>query len=149
MATRTFSTRIPGIDAAGDDPFLPCLVLGILEDASFHPEGAFAIAATTIHAFLWFELAQMLEDENGGFMLLSKLDNASTHLMRKVLIGMFDLAPEVYIVLFPVGDETRLATIAGNASKLLLPKAGYRLTTTDERGSQDRTFNCLDATHGQ
>src|SRR2546425_3091935 len=37
IATSTFSARIARIDSAGDDPRVPCLVLGIREDASLHP----------------------------------------------------------------------------------------------------------------
>ena len=57
MAASAFSTRIPGIDPGRDDPFVPGFVLGVLEDASLHPERPFAIAPTTVLAFLWLELA--------------------------------------------------------------------------------------------
>src|SRR6185312_1432864 len=40
--TSAFSAGILGIDPAGDDPGLvPCLVFGVAEDATLHPEGSF------------------------------------------------------------------------------------------------------------
>src|SRR2546425_5781502 len=50
MATRAFSTGIARIDSAGDDSFIPCLVFGVLEDASLHPIGAFRVAAMAVLA---------------------------------------------------------------------------------------------------
>jgi hypothetical protein len=52
MTTSTFSTRIPGIGATGDDPLLPRFVFGVGEDTSLHPEGPFAIPPAAILAFL-------------------------------------------------------------------------------------------------
>ena len=57
MATSTFAARIARIDSAGDDPRVPCLVLGIREDASLHPVGAFRVAAMAILARARFEVA--------------------------------------------------------------------------------------------
>jgi hypothetical protein len=112
MATSTFSTGVSGIDARRDDPALPRLVLGVGEDTSRDRESAFAVASTTILAFLWLELAQVLKNENGRSMLLVKLDNASAHLMRQVLIGMPDLVPDGLVILFPLGNDARLGTLA-------------------------------------
>src|SRR5260370_22533129 len=77
-------------------------------------------------------------------MVMSKLDNASTHQVRERLIDVLDLVPEVNIVLFALGDDASLASVACNAPQLLLPKAVYLLATPDEFGGQDRTFNSLD-----
>jgi hypothetical protein len=149
MATSTFPTGVSGIDTGRDDPLIPRLVLGVLEEASLHPEGPFAVTPTTILALLRFELAQVLEDQNGGSMLLGKLHDASTHLVREILIGMPDLVPEGGVVLLPFDNQARLAALACNTSEQFLPKAGYLLTPTNEVGSQDRTFNGLDGAHRQ
>lgn len=119
MAARTLATRISWIDAARDDPFIPCLVLGILEDASLHPEGAFALAATTILALLCFERALMLKDKNGRLMRFGKWDNASTHLMGEVLVGIADRAPERDVLLLALGNDPSLLAVTCNASQLV------------------------------
>ncbi len=41
---------VPGIDAAGDDPLITGLVLGVLEDTTFHPEGALAVSPAAVLA---------------------------------------------------------------------------------------------------
>ncbi len=86
----------------------------------------------------------MLKHQDGRPMVMSKLDNASTHQVRERLIDVLDLVPEVNIVLFALGDDASLASVACNAPQLLLPKAVYLLATPDEFGGQDRTFNSLD-----
>src|SRR5690349_845801 len=94
-----FATRVAGVDAGGNDPLIPGFVFGVLENASLHPEGSFAIAPFAVLALLCFELAKMLEDQDRCFLFFGKLNNASTHQVRKVLIGMADLPPEVGIIL--------------------------------------------------
>jgi hypothetical protein len=112
MAPGTFATGVSGIDTGRDDSLVPRLVFGVGENASLHPEGSLAIATAAILAFLWLELAQVLKNENGRSMLLGKLDNASAHLMRQVLIGMPDLVPDGLVILFPLGNDARLGTLA-------------------------------------
>jgi hypothetical protein len=108
MAARTFAARIARVDSAGDDSLIPRFLLGVSEDASLHPVGAFAVAATAILAFLWFQVAQVLKHQKSGFMLLGELDNASTHQVCEMLIGIPDLAPEISIILFAFRYETSL-----------------------------------------
>jgi hypothetical protein len=52
-------------------------------------------------------------------MVMSKLDNASTHQVGERLIDVLDLAPEVTIVLFALGYDASLASVACNAPQLL------------------------------
>jgi hypothetical protein len=101
----TFAARVAGIDAGGDDPAVPGFVLRKLENAPLHPEGPLAVAPFAILALLWFELAQMLEDQNAGSLVFGKLNNTSTHQVRKVLIGIADMPPEVGIILLPPCDD--------------------------------------------
>jgi len=95
MAMSTFSTGISGIDPAGENPFIICFVLRVLEDASLHPEGSFAIASVAVLALGRFEIAQVLKHQYGSLVLLGKLDNASAYQVRDVLVSIGDLAPEV------------------------------------------------------
>src|SRR5438876_6256367 len=48
LATSACSGRIPGVDPAGDDRVVPGFVFSVVEDASLHPESAFAIAPLAI-----------------------------------------------------------------------------------------------------
>jgi len=144
VTTSTFPTGVAWIDSAGDDALVPCLIFGVLEDAPLHPEGSLAVSPATILALLWFEIAEVLKHQDGRPVVVSKLDNAGTHQVCERLIDVFDLAPEVGIVLFAIGDDASLASVACNAPQLLLPKAVYLLATPDEFGGQDRTFNSLD-----
>ena len=57
MTASAFATGVSGIDTTGEDALVPGLVLGVIENASFHPESAFAVAPTAILALLRFELA--------------------------------------------------------------------------------------------
>jgi hypothetical protein len=88
----------------------------------------------------------VLKDENAGSLGFGKLNNASTYPVSQILIGMADLPPEGGIVLLKGRDDASPGSIAGNTSKLFLPKAGYLATTSNEAGGQDRTFNGLDRT---
>jgi hypothetical protein len=144
VTTSTFPTGIAWIDPAGDDALAPCLIFGVLEDAPLHPEGSLAVSTTAIRASLGFEGAEVLKHQDGRPMVMSKLDNASTHQVRERLIDVLDLAPEGNIVLLALGYDAGLASVACNASQLLLPKAVYLFATPDECGGQDRTFNSLD-----
>ncbi len=125
VTTSTFPTGVAWIDPAGDDALVPCLIFGVLEDAPLHPEGSLAVSPTAILASLGFEVAEVLKHQDGRPMVMSKLDNASTHQVRERLIDVLDLAPEVNIVLFALGDDASLASVACNAPQLLLPKAIY------------------------
>ena len=147
MATSTFTTGIPGIDPTGDDTSIVRFILGILENAPFHPECSFAIASLAVLAFGRFEVAEVLKHQYGGFVLLGKLDNASAHQMGYLLICVADLAPEICIVLFTFCDNASLASVACNPSELFLPKAIYPSTTSNKRGGEDRTFNSSDRAH--
>src|SRR5258708_1906859 len=144
VTTSTFPPSVAWIDPAGDDPLVPCLIFGVLEDAPLHPEGSLAVSPTAILASLRFAGAELLTHQDGRRVVMSKLDNTSTHQVRERLIAVLDLAPEVNIVLFALGYDAGLASVAGNAPQLLLPKAVYLLATPDECGGQDRTFNSLD-----
>jgi hypothetical protein len=147
MATGTFSTGIPGTHPTSDNTSIVRFIFCILENSPFHPECSFAIASSAILAFGWFEITEVLKDEDAGFVLLGKLDNASAHQMGDLLIGVADLAPEVCIILFAFCDNASLASVAGDPSKLFLPKAIYPSTTADERGGEDRTFNSSDSAY--
>src|SRR6266496_1147276 len=114
MATSTFSTGIPRVDSTGDDPLVPRLIFAQLEDASLHPECSFAIPSVAIFAPVWLQVPKVLKDQDSSPVLLGKLDNANAHEMRDVLVCIVDLAPEVYVVLFPFGYDTGLASIASN-----------------------------------
>jgi hypothetical protein len=144
VTTSTFPTGVAWIDPAGDDALVPCLLFGVLEDAPLHPEGSLAVSPAAIRASLGLEVAEVLKHQDGRPVVVSKLDNASTHQVRERRIDVLDLAPEVGIVLFALGDDASPASVAGNAPQLLLPKAVYLLATPDECGGQDRTFNRLD-----
>ncbi len=80
-------------------------------------------------------------------MRFGKWDNASTHLMGEVLVDIADRAPERDVLLLALGNDPSLLAVTCNASNWCAPSAVYRLTTTNERGGQDRTFNRLDGTH--
>ncbi len=62
MATSTFPTGISRANSAGENARVVGFVLGVLEDAPFHPEGSFAVASVTILALLWLEGSQVLKD---------------------------------------------------------------------------------------
>ncbi len=123
VTTSTFLTGVAWIDPAGDDALVPCLIFGVLEDAPFHPEGSLAVSPTAIFASLGFEVTEVFKYQDGRPVVLSKLDNASTHQVRERLIDVLDLAPEVNIVLFALGDDASLASVACNAPQRGLPKA--------------------------
>src|SRR5258708_28684030 len=143
VTTSTFPTGVAWIDPAGDDALVTCLIFGVLEDAPLHPEGSLAVSPTAILASLRFEVAEMFKHQDGRPVVMSKLDNTSTHQVRERLIAVLDLAPEVNIVLFALGYDAGLASVAGNAPQLFLPKAVYLLATPDECGRRARTSNSL------
>jgi hypothetical protein len=149
MTAMAFPARIARIDAAGDDTTcIPRLVLRVLENAPFHPVGAFPVAAARILAFFRAQVAEMLEDQYACLLLDGELDNAGAHLVRDVLIDVPDLAPQISIVLFPFGNEASLRSVVCNASEQSLPKARYRCAISNEGSSQDGAFDGLDRTHG-
>ena len=59
----------------------------------------------------------MLEDQDACLLLDGELDNASAHLVRDVLIDVPDLAPQISIVLFPLGNDASLRSVVCNASE--------------------------------
>jgi hypothetical protein len=134
VATSAFPTGVAWIDPAGDDALVPCLIFGVREDAPLHPVGPLAVSPAAIRTLLGFEIAEVLKHQDARPVVVSKLHNASAHKMRERLIAVFDLAPEGGIVLFALGDDARLASVACDAPQLLLPKAVYRLATHDECG---------------
>src|SRR5258708_12435862 len=79
VTTSTFPAGVAWIDPAGDDALVPCLIFGVLEDAPLHPEGSLAVSPTAILASLGFEVAELLKHQDGRPMVMSKLDNATTH----------------------------------------------------------------------
>jgi len=116
MATSAFSTRIARAHSASEHALVVGFVFGVREDAPLHPVGAFAVASTAIRAPGRFEAAKMLKHEDLGTMLFGKLDNASAHQVRDLLIDMGDLPPEVDIVLFALRYDARFAPVACNPS---------------------------------
>src|SRR6266849_3352061 len=100
-APGTLPAGVARIDAAGDDPHLPRLVFGVLEDAPLHPEGAFRIAPVAVLPFLWLEIREVLKDEHGSSVLSSKLDNPSAYQMGQSLIAVSDVLPASSIILLP------------------------------------------------
>ncbi len=116
MATRAFSTGIAGIDSAGDDSFIPCLVLGIAEDAPLHPESPLALASTAILALGRLEVPQVFKHQDGRLMLFGKLDNTSTHQVRDGLIYIAYLLPKSNIILLSPCDNASLASVACDPS---------------------------------
>ena len=76
-ASCTRATGILWAYPTGENTSIIGLVLGVVEDAPFHPEGTFAISTFAVLAFTWLEVAKVLKDENARRMLLGKLDNAA------------------------------------------------------------------------
>ena len=62
MTARTFPTGIARTHPTGDDPRIPSLVFGVLENASLHPVRSFHVAPMAILARARFEVAQMLKN---------------------------------------------------------------------------------------
>ena len=116
MAASAFSGRIAGVHSAGNNPQVPCLVFGEVEDPPLHPEGTLAIPPVAILAFFRLEVPQVLEDQNTGPLLAGEPDNARAHQMGNMLIGVADLAPEVGIVLFIFGNDASLRSVTCNPS---------------------------------
>jgi hypothetical protein len=118
MAAMALSTGVARIDAGGDDLLLPGLILAVPEDAALHPVGAFAVAPARILPFLRGEIAQVFKYQDARSMLGCELDNACTHQVGKSLITVADLAPEGSIILLVFRQDTSLATVACDPSKL-------------------------------
>src|SRR6266571_2733759 len=116
MATSTLSAGVSWVDPTGEKTFAVGLVLRVLEDASLHPEGPFAIASSAVLALLWLEMAQVLKYQDRRAVLFGKLHNASTHQMRDGLVHVVDLAPEVGIVLFAFCYRASLASVVCDPS---------------------------------
>src|SRR5260370_15459411 len=74
MATSAFSGRIARVHPAGDDPGVPRLVLGVLEDAPLHPEGSFAVSSMALLPLFRAQVPQLLKDQDGRRLLASKLE---------------------------------------------------------------------------
>ena len=149
MTTVAFSGRVARIDAAGDDPQVPRLIFGIIEDPSLHPELSFAVAPVAIFPLRGLEVAQVLEHQETCPLRLGKLDNTSAHQMRGLLIHMADLAPEVGIVLLVRGHDACLAAVDCDSSKRTLPKARSLSAPANEAGSEDGAFDGLDGADGK
>lgn len=98
--TSAFPAGILRIDPTGDDPRLvPCLVFGVAEDATLHPEGSFLIASAAVATFFRFEMAEMFKHQNGGSLLSGELDDTMADLVRNILVTVRDFLPEVRIIL--------------------------------------------------
>ena len=89
----------------------------------------------------------MLEDENTRPVLGGEQDNAAAHQMRDLFVNVPDFGPEVGIVLFVLGNDASLRSVARNTSKQFLPTARYRCAIPNEGSSQDGAVNGLDAAH--
>ena len=103
-----FSGRVARVDPAGDDPSVPRFIFGEVEDPPLHPEGSLRVPPAAILALFRLEGSQVFKHENSRPLLSGKLHNASAHQMGNVLIGVADLAPEVGIVLFVLGNDACL-----------------------------------------
>jgi len=64
-------------------------------------------------------LARLLEEENTRLVLGGELDNAAAHQMRDLFVNVPDFGPEVGIVLFVLGKDASLRSVACNTSKQL------------------------------
>ena len=62
----------------------------------------------------------MLEDENTRPVLGGELDNAAAHQVRDLFVHVPDFGPEVGIVLFVLGNDASLRSVARNTSKQFL-----------------------------
>lgn len=147
MAARALPAGVPRIDAAANHALLPGLILGIAEDTPLHPERPFAIATAAVPAFLWLQFPQVLKHQDASVLLVRELDNAAGYQVSKGLVTISDLMPESGVILLALCDETSTLAIARDASQLLLPKAGYRSTTPNEAGREDRTFSSLNGAY--
>src|SRR5947207_11346623 len=105
ITAMAFSRCVARVDPTGDDPLVPRLVFGVGEDPPLHPECSFAVSPAAILALFRLEGSQVFKHENSRPLLSGKLHNASAHQMGNVLIGVADLAPEVGIVLFVLGND--------------------------------------------
>jgi hypothetical protein len=92
-------------------------------------------------------LARLLENENTRLVLGGELNNAAAHQVRDLFVNVPDFGPEVGIVLFVLGNDARLRSVACNTSKQFLPTARYRCAIPNEGSSQDGAVNGLDAAH--
>jgi hypothetical protein len=92
-------------------------------------------------------LARLLEDENTRLVLGGELDNAAAYQVRDLFVHVPDFGPEVGIVLFVLGNDASLRSVARNTSKQFLPTARYRCAIPNEGSSQDGAVNGLDAAH--
>ena len=111
-----FSGGIAWVDPTGDDPLVPRLIFGVVEDPALHPVCPFRISAPTILTLFRFEIPQVLEDQYRSSLLCGEPHNASAHEMSYLGVYALDLAPEVGVVLFVLCDDARLAAVPGNAS---------------------------------
>src|SRR6266496_2706434 len=97
---RSMRLFLEGRLRAGNDPLVPRLVFGKVEDPPLHPELPFAVSPSAILPLFGLEIAQMLKHQDGSPVLLGKLDNASAHQMGNLLVHGADLTPQGDIVLF-------------------------------------------------
>ena len=149
LATGAFSAGISGIDPAGDDALVPRLIPGIVKNATFQPVGVLLIPTFTVGALLRCEMPQMLKDQHTCSMRCSELHNAAADPMRGLLIECSHLCPQAGVVLFPLCNDAGLASIAGNPSKLSLPKAVQLLAPANKAGSNHRAFDRLNGANGK
>ena len=89
----------------------------------------------------------MLEDENTRLVLGGELDNAAAYQVRDLFVNVPDFGPEVGIVLFVLGNDASLRSVACNTSKQLLPTARYRCAIPNEGSRKAGAVNGLDAAH--
>ncbi len=149
MTTGAFFAGIAGAHTTRDDPLAPGFVLRVFEDASLHLVCPFRVTSTAVFALLWCEIAEVLKDEDTRPVLCSKLHDTRTDQMSHLLVHLSDLCPQSCVILLALSQNTGLAPVACNTSKLLLPKAVYRFASTYECGGKGRTFSILDGTHGE
>jgi hypothetical protein len=108
MTAMAFPGCVARVDPARDDPLVPRLIFGVVEDPPLHPERSFHVAPAAILALFGLEVSQVFKHQNGCPLLSGKLDNTSTHQMGNMLIHIADLAPEVGIVLLILCNDARL-----------------------------------------
>src|SRR5258708_38452287 len=145
-ASCTRTTGISGTYPTGENTSIVGFVLCVVENASFHPIGAFLIPSFAVLALCWLEVAKMLKNHDACLMLLGKLDNAGTYQMSHMLVYVSHLLPRIHIVLFVLCNVASLFAIACDTSELFLPKSGYPLSTPNEKGGKSRTFTSSNGT---
>ena len=89
----------------------------------------------------------MFKNQYACSVLPSKLDNTAAYQVCDLFVNMPDFGPEVGIVLFVLGNDASLRSVACNTSKQFLPTARYRCAIPNEGSRKAGAVNGLDAAH--